>query len=320
MKKRIEELDFIKGIAIILVVIGHVISQVWNNSPYFYESNILFRFCYSFHMPLFVLVSGWISRLTIRDDIKWLIRRLRRLCIPYLLMVIVVFGFIRSGSFLLFLSDSPYWYLLFLMAADSLFYFGRRLKFDIAIFIPFYIVILFLFIRLPRNVGIIAQLINFLPFYVLGTLTPYLSVYINKLKFSLMCAGSAAYVLLFPLYRLGIPAQISHISDLAGRESMSYVLMLVIAFINKAVIPVCGIAMIFLITKIIYAAKFTKPLRSAMELFGNHTLAIYLLHDLFFVRTAENPFVNSVISLITAFFIPLVLSLLFNRIRRKILK
>ena len=38
MKKRIPELDFIKGIAIILVIIGHVISQVWNNEPEVYEN------------------------------------------------------------------------------------------------------------------------------------------------------------------------------------------------------------------------------------------------------------------------------------------
>ncbi len=320
MKKRIAELDFIKGIAIMLVVIGHVISQVWNNYPYFYENNIIFKFCYSFHMPLFVFVSGWISRLTIRNDIKWLIRRLKRLLIPYLIMVMAVFGFLRNGSFLLFLSDSPYWYLLFLIAADSLFYFGRRIKLDIAIFIPFYIVILFLLIRLPRNVGIIVQLINFLPFYAIGTMIPYLSVHINKLKITLLRAGSAAYVLLFPLYRLGVSAQIRHISSLAGRESLSLVLVLLIAFINKAVIPVCGIAMILFITKIIYAVKFTKPMRSAIELFGNHTLVIYLFHDLFFVRAAENSFANSIISLITAFFIPLILSLLFNHIRRKVLK
>lgn len=55
-------MDVIKGITIILVTIGHVI-QNGGGSEFlaqqaFYE-NILFRLIYSFHMPLFAIVSGY---------------------------------------------------------------------------------------------------------------------------------------------------------------------------------------------------------------------------------------------------------------------
>lgn len=54
---RIEEIDFLKGYAIILVVIGHIIVTIAD--PENYNTNPLFLFCYSFHMPLFMFLSGY---------------------------------------------------------------------------------------------------------------------------------------------------------------------------------------------------------------------------------------------------------------------
>lgn len=54
---RLKYLDFIKGFAILLVVLGHVI-QFSDNS---FDNNILFRYIYSFHMPLFMFTSGFAS-------------------------------------------------------------------------------------------------------------------------------------------------------------------------------------------------------------------------------------------------------------------
>ncbi|MFK2101644.1 acyltransferase family protein [Bacteroides fragilis] len=48
MQQRIEYVDYMRGIAIILVVIGHLIQ--FNGFP---TSNPVFEFIYSFHMPLF---------------------------------------------------------------------------------------------------------------------------------------------------------------------------------------------------------------------------------------------------------------------------
>lgn len=46
VKKRIDYLDIARGIAIILMIIGHVVSG--------YKRVIIF----SFHMPLFIIISG----------------------------------------------------------------------------------------------------------------------------------------------------------------------------------------------------------------------------------------------------------------------
>lgn len=47
--KRNTTLDVMKGIAILLVVLGHAIQKNVLN----FEYNILFSFIYSFHMPMF---------------------------------------------------------------------------------------------------------------------------------------------------------------------------------------------------------------------------------------------------------------------------
>ena len=67
-KKRIEYLDAIKGFAILLVVMAHTIA--WNYSDYndicVYDPNqpinvkmggVIWQLIYSFHMPLFFMVS-----------------------------------------------------------------------------------------------------------------------------------------------------------------------------------------------------------------------------------------------------------------------
>ena len=53
-------IDIIKGVAIFLMLWGHVIQYcVAKTNIDFYE-NWVFKFIYSFHMPLFMLVSGYL--------------------------------------------------------------------------------------------------------------------------------------------------------------------------------------------------------------------------------------------------------------------
>lgn len=317
MKKRIPELDFIKGAAIILVVIGHVISQVWNSNPVIYENVFLFRLCYSFHMPLFVFISGWICRLTIKSDIKWLSKRIRRIGVPYILMTVLVFFLLRNGSISQFIGDSPYWYLLFVIIADSILFLGIKLRLVTITFSAAYVIILLLNWQIPQNIGILRQLADFLPFYSAGTLMPEVTKKDEKLTIPALISLGALYIAIFPLYRHGISNQFEYFRNLFNTEELSNITSIFVIGINKFIVPACGIALIFLITKSIYCTDTTKILRKALELAGNHTLMIYLLHDLFFVRITGNPLANSVISAFTAFFIPFAISSAYNVLKKQ---
>ena len=71
--KRIDYIDIVKGITIILMIIGHV-----SNIP-----TILRTFIFSFHMPLFFIISGYTFKK--KKQTKLLKSSIRRLIIPYLL-------------------------------------------------------------------------------------------------------------------------------------------------------------------------------------------------------------------------------------------
>ena len=61
-KKRINWLLILQGWAMLWVVIGHAFLGVAGEGPAW--ENASFHFAYSFHMPLFMLVSGWLFYLT----------------------------------------------------------------------------------------------------------------------------------------------------------------------------------------------------------------------------------------------------------------
>lgn len=61
-KKTINWLLFLQGWAMLWVVIGHSFLGVAGDGPQW--ENALFKFAYSFHIPLFMLVSGWLFYLT----------------------------------------------------------------------------------------------------------------------------------------------------------------------------------------------------------------------------------------------------------------
>lgn len=110
-KKRNEFIDIIKGVAIILVVIGHCI-QYGSGKEFFVSNNFfhnpLFKFIYSFHMPLFMLVSGYLFYFTIQKK-TWIVikEKIKGLLFPliswnsfFLLISIFLFGSISPYLFI----------------------------------------------------------------------------------------------------------------------------------------------------------------------------------------------------------------------------
>ena len=64
MKQRIEFIDLIKGLAILTVVIGHFIETNIDKNA---SSVMVYNFIYTFHMPLFMFIGGYIAEFQYRD-------------------------------------------------------------------------------------------------------------------------------------------------------------------------------------------------------------------------------------------------------------
>ena len=67
-------IDNIRGFAIFLVVVGHCIMRFYEYNAAFAD-NYWFRLIYSFHMPLFMFVGGWVAWLTFDGTLTKLKKR-----------------------------------------------------------------------------------------------------------------------------------------------------------------------------------------------------------------------------------------------------
>lgn len=108
MKQRIAWIDNIKAFLILLVVLGHCIQDVGVNND-----TGLMRFIYSFHMPLFMAMSGYVSQ---RDFTPWRTvgRRAVQLLVPFLAWAVVksiIVGDLEYILTIVMLPDRGLWFL-----------------------------------------------------------------------------------------------------------------------------------------------------------------------------------------------------------------
>lgn len=66
MVRRQEMMDSAKGLAIFLVVFGHALQYTMEPAGGDYFGNPLFQAIYSFHMPLFMLISGYLAAFSVQ--------------------------------------------------------------------------------------------------------------------------------------------------------------------------------------------------------------------------------------------------------------
>lgn len=90
-KKYYDELTILKGIGIILVILGHSFSFTGFNIV---DNNFINKYIhdtiYSFHMPLFFLIAGFLTN-NYKDNLnkKFYISKIKRLLIPYIFINII---------------------------------------------------------------------------------------------------------------------------------------------------------------------------------------------------------------------------------------
>lgn len=75
---RLVHIDFLKGLAIFLMVMGHVLSWSMTDSgcQRTVDSWFVREVIYSFHMPLFMSMSGYVIDLKIKSGVRMFVPRL----------------------------------------------------------------------------------------------------------------------------------------------------------------------------------------------------------------------------------------------------
>lgn len=88
MAQRIQYFDNIKAFAIFCVVWGHSVQYLSNND---YFSNTVFEFVYSFHMPLFMILSGFFFKSSLKlSFIELSIKKFQQLILPIIVWTIII--------------------------------------------------------------------------------------------------------------------------------------------------------------------------------------------------------------------------------------
>jgi fucose 4-O-acetylase-like acetyltransferase len=265
-EKRDGHIDALKGAGILLVVFGHLIEKPSAQSALL---QALYTDIYSFHMPLFVFLSGIFAREALRSrdyrKIVW------TLFFPLVVFQLVYIAAGRLTDWYSYSPFTPYWLLWFIASMI-----GWRILLPLFASPAGLVVALggAVFVGYDNGVGYAlsaARTIYFLPFFVLGHLYGQPLVALAKkhrLGFSLLFAGAMLIVTLWWLHGLdGSALTGSHDYDSAA-PSAAYpglARLLVLGLSLAAVLGFCALV----------------PAASApLEWLGGRSLSIYLLHGL----------------------------------------
>ena len=207
-KQRVAYFDEMKGLAIILVVIGHMMLFAFKFNPS--EPS---KFIY-FNMPMFFYISGYLAYKqikTIRELNSKLIKRGLTLLIPYVVFLSIWCIFSKYANILeiMFGGGGRYWFLYSLSIISTFFliyeYFVGHVKKTwryIMLWIIPYLILISIKIYLNRTGGgnlceIITGLVNYYRYYMIGYLCKkYFNL--NKLLFHndiVAAIGFVAYIL-----------------------------------------------------------------------------------------------------------------------------
>lgn len=162
-KIRIPYWDNIKGLLIILVVIGHLLETLPQG-----HLSIIYKLIYLFHMPLFIFVSGYLAKFNLKKSVK-------NFLVPYLIIQPVCC--IVTGNPVTL--TTPFWILWYLLSL-FIWYLSIPLLDQLPTRKrPIFIVLCILFaciVGYKDSIGYFASLsrtIVFFPYFVMGYYTKY---------------------------------------------------------------------------------------------------------------------------------------------------
>lgn len=299
-KERDGFVDIVRGIAILMVIFGHTIS---NNNIIEYENSFLFKIVFSLQMPLFMLISGYCTKFSkkidnINDYMCYLAKRTLTYILPFFVWTIIKYlvSFNSQNVFQYLLSlaynmDSGYWFLFSLWSICLIFgtssYIGNKIKSNdivkVLIICVLNIIMLVPLLILAKYQGINFLGIKYTAYYILFFLVGYIFVNlkdrinvetykkIEQITFLICLCAYFVLSVFFNVYLIG-----ETIIELIIRFSLS--------------ITGCVVLIVFLnsIREKITKSKF-------LIMCGRESLGIYVIHSFFLnlMQLPENTFLFS---------------------------
>jgi len=282
--ERIGYMDALRGLAIFLMVMGHVLAWLYIDSKQAFATNLysglLWEFIYSFHMPLFMFVSGYFLVIKFNDNLlkesaKFVYKKSIALLLPFITMGFLLWAVRDNGV--------EYWFL--------------RTLFELFIVcLPLYLLSSFIANKLRNIRKDYYLLLIDLIIFALGFV---IIIVIGKLLNSTLEAifDTTKIVRLYPFFISGLLLRRHKLLQKIVSQNIIYSLSLItfvasffIRFFDYYHIPV------FIINfSAIFALRyfFENSLNNEsrgfklFSLFGKHSIGIYLIHFFFSFRLTE---------------------------------
>lgn len=278
MTKHIESIDVLKGITIILVVIGHAVQGVVSSQQLTINTEyssifILKQIIYGFHMPLFFIIAGLFINSWVKRSFKEAIsQKIIRLLVPYFIwsaITAIAMQFASSYTnnglgikeFLLspIIPFSQYWFLYVLFFIHIIFFILVNIKICNGKLLFLLISIIVYFLNpLINSVWISNNLFRYMIFFSIGS---YILDFINLKQFQ--CNRIILPTIFFLLINI-IYINLLYI----GNDLLNYYFWFVTSIV--------GSGFVFLIAY--YSVDKIKIIKDILCFFGKKSMEIYCLH------------------------------------------
>ena len=285
--KRIEYIDFIKGICIFIVVWGHTIQNMGDGDEFWL--NPVHQFICSFHMPIFMLVSGFFFSNSIGKPLTSnIIRRFKQLIIPCfgwsLVLVAIHIGYILADGTIplpagivksvIMETFTRFWFLRSVFICFTLAIISMKiLKKDMVAFIISFL----LFLALPDNGRI--HLDKFMyPFFWMGYFMHKYIDTISQYHTRLLAVSLTAFIILLFFYQKESYIYVTGMGlyNYLDEQFVFYPATERLSIVSyRYLIGMTGSFSIFLLLQRLYRPNF-----HVIEKVGTYTLGIYTLHIL----------------------------------------
>lgn len=273
---RLYKYDNLRGIAIILIVLGHLIVMKDSGNGFNYIGflkNILFII----HIPLLFFVAGYFSKIRLNDPIK----AFKRILIPYILFCIILriyfttlFGLPRNNPVVIY-SEYGLWFLISLFTMKMSLPIIDKLKYPILTSIMMSIVIGF--VDISHGLLGITKAFAYMPVFLTGFyFNAYKEKYIsNNQRLKNIANSKAAIICIAVIITIAIII-IAYIYPIKFiRYNYSYNLanlQFIEPAIGRIILTMLQIGIVLLANSIVTNRK------TILTKIGMNSMAIYILH------------------------------------------
>lgn len=292
IKERVYKFDNIKFLTIMLVVVGHIIESFVDKSDMFKS---LFIFIYSFHMPLFIFISGLFQK-RFSDTNKLKINKVAYyITLGFILKILMSFVKSigkKSFSINFFGGSGIEWFLFIIVMFMITTYLTRKVHPAIVLSLSFVLGCVSGYFDIFNDVLYLSRYFVYLPFYLAGYyLTPELLIKFEK-KLAVKIVCGIGMLLYFVLCFRNVDVIYKLRRLFTGRNPFSTLPFEGCGIQHRLLCYIISALMCMAV--ICFIPNIKIPFISRM---GSNTLGVYFWHNAILFTLRATPFFDIIVSL-----------------------